>query len=151
MIKKTTTTIITGDGVNLERLKSDLLRHEGLWLLPYKDSVGKTTIGVGRNLEDVGINEEEASFLLQNDIVRASDQLLSYLPWVIEMPEAVQEVLINMCFNLGVSRLLHFKKALAAMKARDWGLAKVEMLDSRWATQVGKRAIELADRVASCL
>lgn len=128
-----------------EALRRLLIKHEDLKLKPYRDSVGKLTIGVGRNLDDVGISSEEAMFLLDTDIERTKESLDRSVPWWGQMNDARQIVLANMCFNLGIGRLLGFKKFLAAAKAGDYGTAAAEMLDSKWATQVGKRATELAE------
>ena len=69
------------------------------------------------------------------------------MSWASDQPEDIKRVLANMCFNLGITRLLKFKNFLAAMENNDWDKAAVEMLDSRWAIQVGPRAIRLKDRV----
>ncbi len=136
-----------------ERLKEMLIRHEGLRLKPYRDSVGKLTIGVGRNLDDVGISEEEALYLLENDIRRAEKIAVecasSHGVLFESLPEDAQLVLIDMAFNLGY-KLKGFKKMFSALKRRDFDEAAWEMLDSRWARQVGKRATELAEIMRSC-
>lgn len=126
-----------------ERLSKILVRHEGIRLKPYKDSVGKLTIGVGRNLEDVGISEDEAYYMLQNDIDVAIDRLNRIFPQWIELDDVRQEVLINMSFNLG-NKLAKFKRFLRAVKEGNYEQASYEMLNSKWATQVGRRAKELA-------
>jgi len=131
--------------LNLEVLKSQLVKHEGLRLKPYKDSVGKITIGVGRNLDDVGISEGEAMLLLDHDISNVFIDLDKFLPWWRSLSETRQLVLSDMCFNLGIVRLKRFRKALEAMEARAWYEAADEMLDSTWANQVGSRAITLAN------
>jgi lysozyme len=126
----------------------DLIKkHEGLRLRPYECTAGKLTIGYGRNLEDCGITEQEAMLLLQNDIMRVRAEVVKNFDWYDTMPNRIQSVLINMCFNLGISRLKGFRKFLAALEARDWITAAAEMMDSRWARQVGPRAIELRDIV----
>jgi lysozyme len=123
-----------------------LVKHEGLKLFPYKDTVNKVTIGIGRNLDDLGILEEEAYFLLKNDIERVKKELLDNLGDIYNtLPIDKRNVLINMCFNLGVVRLLTFKKMLTALGEKDYGRVSEEMLNSKWATQVGRRAIELAE------
>jgi len=121
-----------------------LIKHEGLRLKPYRDTVGKLTIGVGRNLDDVGITREEARFLLDNDIARADVELRRNFLWFPGRNKVRNAVLINMVFNLGISRFKRFKKLIAAIERRDWDRAGKEMLDSRWAQQVGGRAKELA-------
>jgi len=128
-------------------LSEDLERDEGLRLKPYADTVGKLTIGVGRNLDDVGISEVEARMMLQEDIRRATRGLDSRLPWWRSLCDERQDVLVNMAFNLGLSRLLGFKGTLAKMQAKDWAGAAAEMLDSAWAKQVGGRARRLSEQM----
>ena len=126
------------------RLREQLIRHEDLRLKPYRDSVGKLTIGVGRNLDDVGISREEALLLLDNDILRAQTAVIRELPWAVELDRQRFEVLVNMAYNLGIRGLLGFRKFLAELHDGHFEAAAKEMLDSRWAEQVGRRAQELA-------
>ena len=130
--------------MNTDRLKLILTRHEGLRLKLYKCTSGKLTIGIGRNLENVGISESEAIFLLENDIRRAYGGVKTIIPNFIILNDVRQEVLVNMCFNLGVNRLSKFKKMIKAIKVMDFEKASVEMLDSLWAKQVGRRSKELS-------
>ncbi len=81
-----------------------LQRHEGLRLRPYRDSTGKLTIGVGRNLDSVGLSEAEAYHLLDNDIDAAVNALTAVLPVFAALDDVRQEVLIDMCFNEGILR-----------------------------------------------
>jgi lysozyme len=128
-------------------LIEQLARDEGVRLRPYTDTVGKTTIGVGRNLDDVGISREEAMALLANDIKNASDRVEQEFPWASQLDEARHGALVNMCFNMGVGRLLGFHKFLAALEAGDFKTASTEMLQSQWAQQVGARAQRLAQQI----
>lgn len=130
--------------MNRTELREQLIIDEGLRLKPYKDSVGKLTIGVGRNLDDRGISMHEAMFLLDNDIEAVEDDLDQRLPWWRGLSDARQLVIANMCFNLGICRLLGFKNTLAAIKSGDYAAAADGMLASKWAGQVGKRAHRLA-------
>ncbi len=125
-------------------LKEQLIRHEGLRLKPYRCTAGKLTIGVGHNLDDVGISKEEAMILLDNDIQRAKDSLFAALPWVKALAEVRQAVLINMTFNLGITGLLGFKNTLRTIEGRDFKAAADGMRKSKWAEQVKGRAEELA-------
>ena len=125
-------------------LVEQLLADEGLRLKPYKDTVGKLTIGVGRNLDDRGISEVEAKYLLVNDIKIAEADLTRHAPWWWQMDEKRQKALVNMCFNLGWPRLSKFEKMLEALKDKDYDTAAAEALDSTWATQVGDRAKRIA-------
>lgn len=130
--------------MNLDLMKSELRADEGERLKPYKDTVGKLTIGVGRNLDDVGISEDESSYLLGNDIDRTMLALDGALPWWRQLNEVRQRVVVNMAFNMGIHGLLLFKQTLAAMQAGDYAHAADQMLNSTWATQVGLRAARLS-------
>jgi lysozyme len=133
--------------MNAQRLAEDLLRDEGLRLKPYRCTAGRLTIGVGRNLDDRGISESEALLLLDNDIKDCWGRLAAAQPWVLAAPEAVQEVLVNMCFNLGLAGLLAFRQTLALLQVGRHAEAAAEMLRSKWAAQVGARAERLAQRL----
>ena len=130
----------------MDRIKEQLVRHEGLRLKPYRCTAGKLTIGIGRNLDDCGISQSEAYVMLINDIMNCEKQLQAKIPDIYNgLDEVRKSVLLNMCFNLGISGLLGFKNTLAFIKARDWERAANNMLVSRWAKQVGRRAIELSE------
>ena len=128
----------------MRSLRDQLRFHEGVRLFPYEDTVGKITIGVGRNLDDRGLSVDEVNFLLDNDISLCESELDSLHPEWRTLTEPRRHVLIDMMFNLGRSRLLNFRKFWAALKAGDYGVAADEMLDSKWAEQVGERAQTLA-------
>jgi lysozyme len=117
--------------------------HEGIRLKPYKDTVGKLTIGIGRNLDDVGITKAEAYYMLQHDIAKV-DSKLEKLDWYSKLGRVRQKVIIDMAFNLGMGGLLSFKNMIKAIKLNDFPTAAAEMLDSKWAKQVGIRAKRLA-------
>ena len=130
----------------LERIKEQLLRHEDLRLKPYRCTAGKLTIGIGRNLDDCGISQTEAYVLLENDIQNCERQLLDEIPEIYNGLDEVRKlVLLNMCFNLGIGGLLGFNNTLAFIAAGDWERAANGMLASKWAKQVGRRAIELSE------
>ncbi len=127
-----------------ERLVAELRRDEGVERLPYVDTVGKMTIGVGRNLTDRGLSDDEIDYLLQNDIDLVIDDLNRALPWWVDLSPVRQRVLANMCFNLGISRLKKFAYTLSAMRRGDYASAAQGMRESLWARQVGARAERLA-------
>ena len=130
----------------LERIKEQLVRHEGLRLKPYRCTAGKLTIGIGRNLDDCGISQTEAYVLLENDIQNCEMQLVDEIPEIYNtLDEVRKSVLLNMCFNLGIGGLLEFNNTLAFIAAGDWERAANGMLASKWAKQVGRRAIELSE------
>ena len=124
----------------VQQLKID----EGTKLMPYRDSLGFLTIGTGRCIGKIGITEEEADYLLQNDINRCIDDLKAY-GWYTMQPADVQDALVNMRFNLGLAGLLRFKRMLNALSQRDYGTAASEALSSNWAKQVGQRAVRIAN------
>ena len=124
-------------------VKSQLMKHEGLELKPYKDTVGVLTIGYGRNLEK-GITEREASLLLANDIHQAMHDAAKFsaVAWN-QMNDARKAVVINMAFNLGYARLSKFVLFRAALAIGDWEKAARRMESSLWYKQVKGRAVEL--------
>jgi lysozyme len=135
------------DGERRVTLIEQLARDEGVRLKPYRDTVGKLTIGVGRNLDAEGISQAEAMILLANDIQRSAANLSAALPWTSALDDVRRGVLINMTFNLGIGGLLGFKRFLAAMESRDWLGAQMHMMESLWAVQVGDRAKRLATQL----
>lgn len=127
------------------QLREDLKRDEGLRLTPYADTMGKLTIGYGRNLTDRGIDATEAEILLADDIATVCAELDRELPWWPKCPDDVQRGLVNMCFNVGIHGLLGFKRMLSCLHAGDYLGASREALDSDWAKQVGERANRIAE------
>lgn len=137
--------------MDADTLIRELTRDEGLSLKPYRDSVGKMTIGVGRNLDDVGISPGEAEIMLRNDIARAQADLDRELPWWRGLDPVRQRVLVNMTFNMGIGSrgpkpcgLLSFSSTLELIHLGRYLEAAQHMLDSKWARQVGARAERLA-------
>ena len=151
---------------NREHFINKLIEHEGLVLEVYQDSLGIDTIGIGRNLEDRGISKEEldyldipnmevvyehgitekdARYLALNDIEIVEKELCKAHPCVEELDEVRQLVLMDMAFNMGVPRLKKFVKMWNAIHEGLFDIASTEMLDSRWADQVGRRAVILSN------
>lgn len=128
----------------MKNLRDLLIQHEAVVLLPYHDSRGKITIGVGRNLSDVGITREEAFYLLDNDIERVTGQCKAHFRWFQSLSEPRRAVVLSMCFNMGLGGLLTFKRFLAYMAEGRFDSAASEMQSSLWADQVGERATALA-------
>lgn len=146
-------------------LIDQLILHEGMELKVYQDHLGIDTIGVGRNLQDRGITDGELSFmnilrsdvyeqgiteanarfLLSNDIDIVEKELSDAHPCISTLNDVRCRVVLDMGFNLGVPRLCRFKKMWAAIHDENFDTAAIEMLDSRWASQVGKRAERLSD------
>ena len=131
----------------MSKLIETLRRHEGVKNTLYKCTSNKWTIGVGRNLEDVGLSEEEIDMLLLNDIKRTKELMDDYIPWHNDLDEVRQEALINFVFNVGIGTTMKFKNAMAALEEHDYDTAATEMLDSNWAKQVGSRAEEVTQMI----
>ena len=134
--------------MDMERLKRDITRREGLRLVVYDDHLGNPTIGVGRLLSR-GISETTAMQMLEEDIDIVLTELKQNLPWFNEMPEGVQEALVDLGFNLGVPRLLQFQLTLGFLQAHKFVDAAEELLRSRYATQVPNRANEIAELIGN--
>ena len=133
--------------MNIERITDQLITHEGYRKHPYLCTAGKTTIGVGRNISDVGITKEEAMYLLSNDIRLCTADLLKLFLEFDKLPENIKMVLIDMRFQLGPNRLRKFRKAIAAVRVGDWLEMIVQMKDSRWYKQTTNRANNLIGMV----
>jgi len=130
---------------NLEKM---LIKHEGLKLKPYRCPAGKLTIGVGRNIEDNGISESEALYLLRHDIKRCKSELNEIFKDFNDLPKEIQNVLVDMIFNLGKTRFLKFEKMIQAVKNEDYEEMVKQMKDSKWCKQVKSRCDELSKIVS---
>lgn len=115
-----------------------LKEHEGLRLKPYTDTVGKLTIGYGRNLTDVGISRDEAAAMFECDVERATFDALISFPWFKGLDETRQDVVVNLIFNMGIGGVRQFKLMISALERKDWQGAAFELFNSRWCHQVGK-------------
>jgi lysozyme len=134
---------------DITSLEDQLIDHEGLELKPYRCTAEKLTIGVGRNIEDRGITEDEARYLLKNDIKIVEDELLERKPEVAGLDSVRQRVLVDMGFNIGLPTLMKFQNMWAAIDEEDWEEASAQMMDSRWAKQVGRRAERLSQAMCT--
>jgi len=128
----------------LDICKVQLPIDEGVRAKPYKDAVGKLTVGVGRNLDDRGLMPDEITLLLKNDIAQADKDARILVPSFDSLSEPRKAVLVMMAFNLGVTRLSGFVNFLGAIADKEWREAESAMMDSKWALQVGQRAMRLA-------
>jgi lysozyme len=128
--------------VDIKIVTQLIVKHEAIKLFPYKDTVGKLTIGVGRNLDDNGISKKEALYLCMDDINTAILDLQEYLPYFNGLPANVQLVLIDMTFNMGIGNVLQFHNTLTYIKVGNYKAAADNMLNSLWARQVPARALE---------
>jgi lysozyme len=127
-------------------LLASIKQHEGLRLTPYEDPMGILTVGYGHNLEQ-DITRADAEVMLISDIQKAIKELdRAFKGWK-DHSETRQNVLIEMMFNMGATRLAGFRRFWFALSNKDYQTATQEMLDSKWASQVGQRARTLAARM----
>ncbi len=161
--------MVSLNSLSLEQL---LIRHEGIRYKPYLDSVGKLTIGVGRNLIDKWFSPEETELifatqqaskeemldylyqtglsqmqiltLLAHDIGEALSAAI-YFPWFVRLTKPRQNVIVSMIFNMGLKKVTQFENMIDAIALGDYEKASFEMLNSKWADQVGRRALELSE------
>ena len=143
--------------MNIDKLIQELILDEGYKYETYEDHLGFLTLGVGHLVLQsdsefklpIGtpVSEERIIECLNNDIDIVCNELDRNLNWWKKLDDNKQRVMVNMCFNLGCPRLSKFKKFLAAMEDNDFETAAKEMMDSKWATQVGLRAERLKQRV----
>lgn len=140
----------------IDNIVDQLKRDEGLKLIPYKDTSGLWTVGYGHKMkpgdglshpEYVEWGEPHAEHQLQADLQNVNLQLTKNLPWVWDLDVARRGVFQNMCFNMGINRLLGFVNTLALAEQGQYARASGEMLKSKWRDQVGDRAIRLADQM----
>lgn len=129
----------------METLKDRIKRHEGFRARPYADSLGKLTIGYGRCLTSNGIAEDEAEFMLDNDIEEAQMAVAQVFKWAYCLDTARQSVLVEMVFQLGVHGVLQFTKMLTALQGGNYLEASKQMLASEWHKQTSTRTEELAE------
>ena len=132
-----------------DKLRQQIRMHEGVEYKVYEDTEGIKTVGVGRNLEDRGLSDDEVDYLLSNDIDICVKELEQTFDWYDDLDDIRKRVLIDMMFNLGMPRLKGFVNMLKAIEAGAWKNAAVEMLDSKWAEQVGNRASRLSEMMES--
>ena len=143
--------------MNIDKLREELTFDEGCIDKIYLDHLNYPTFGIGHLIletdpehgQEVGtpVSEERIKECFEKDIQNVFEDLDRNMPWWRDLPSDLILVMANMSFNLGINRLMKFKNFLSAMQDNDWDKAAVEMLDSRWAIQVGPRAVRLKDRV----
>ena len=130
----------------MQNLIKMLRQHEGVRNTVYLDSLGIETIGVGRNLKEVGLSDDEIDYLLVNDVNRCKAEAKQF-DWYEELDTVRREAILNLLFNLGRPRFMGFKKAIAALGDHNYSLGADEFYDSRWRTQVGQRAEDICHMI----
>ena len=131
----------------MKELLESIKHHEGFVEHVYDDSLGIPTIGYGFAIKDLVLDEDIAEEILIRKLERLKRNANSRFKWLEDMPVAVQEVILNMCYQLGVTGVSKFRKAISAFQEGEWHEAADEMLDSLWARQTPNRATELSNIV----
>ena len=134
--------------MDLQRLLTSVKRHEGFRSEVYKDSLGYDTIGYGTTIKDLVLSEPMASILCEQELFRMALNAYQKFPWLVTADPVVQEVLIEMSYQLGITGVSKFKRALIHLTLEEYDKAADELLDSKWArSDSPQRALELSNRI----
>ena len=128
-------------------LIESIKQHEGYVGVVYKDSLGIDTIGYGFAIKDLELDRDICDIILKRKLKALEDRVNLKFSWYKYMPQEIKDVVMEMCYQLGVTGVSKFKKTLAYLQDKRWEEASVEMLDSLWAKQTPNRAKELSNRV----
>ena len=129
-------------------LIDEIKKHEGFSSTVYKCTAGYDTIGYGQRVKYLKVTEEQATEWLQEELQNLKYKLADKYEWFLPSPQEVQEIVINMNYQLGVTAFSKFKKTIFLLANGDYKAASTEMLDSKWArTDTPRRAKELSDRL----
>ena len=143
--------------MNIEALREQLKIDEGVKYEIYKDHLGYPTFGIGHLITEndpehgkpdgTEISEDRVNEIFETDVAKFVSEAKILFPDLDDLPDVAQQVIVNMAFNMGRPRLSKLKNFIAGVNDRDWTRAAEEMMDSRWATQVGDRAIRLRNQI----
>ena len=143
--------------MNIEALREQLKVDEGVKYEIYKDHLGYPTFGIGHLITEddpehgepngTEISEDRVNEVFESDVAKFVSEAKILFPDLDELPDVAQQVIVNMAFNMGRPRLSKFKNFIAGVNDRDWVRAAEEMMDSRWADQVGARATRLRNLI----
>ena len=128
-------------------LINSIKQHEGYVGVVYKDSLGIDTIGYGFAIKDLELDRDICDIILKRKLKALEDRVNLKFSWYKYMPQEIKDVVMEMCYQLGVTGVSKFKKTLAYLQDKRWEEASIEMLDSLWARQTPNRAKELSNRV----
>lgn len=131
--------------MNLDRLLTSIKKHEGYRAKTYKDTEGYDTIGYGFAIKDLALQQDIAHHILERKVSELIVNCFDSFPWMAESPSKVQEVVIEMCYQMGIRGVSKFVKTLNHLKSGNYEEAAKEMLDSRWAKQTPNRAKGLSE------
>ena len=128
-------------------LINSIKEHEGFVAIVYKDSLGIDTIGYGFAIKDLELDEDICSMILERKLENLICRVDNKFSWYKFMPQEIKDVVIEMCYQLGVGGFSKFKKTISYLQNKQWEDASIEMLDSLWARQTPNRAEELSYKV----
>ena len=129
------------------KLIDSIKQHEGYVGIVYKDSLGIDTIGYGFAIKDLELDEDICEIILERKLKDLQSRVDLKFNWYRYMPQEIKDIVMEMCYQLGITGFSKFKKTIAYLQNKQWNDAAVEMLDSLWAKQTPNRAKEMSDRV----
>lgn len=134
--------------MNLNRLLESIKKHESFSRTVYKDSLGFDTIGYGSAIKNLELDEDLAGIIMERKVMSLILECYDRFPWLSSQPSRIQEVVLNMTYQMGVTGFSKFRKTIAFLVKKDYKSASLEMLRSRWGrTQSPNRALELSEIV----
>jgi len=128
-------------------LIESIKKHEGYVGVVYKDSLNVDTIGYGFAIKDLELDRDICDIILERKIKDLHDRVKNKFKWYGYMPQEIKDVVMEMCYQLGVGGFSKFKKTISFLENKQFKDASEEMLDSLWAKQTPNRAKELSKRV----
>ena len=131
----------------MSNLIDSIKQHEGYVGIVYKDSLGIDTIGYGFAIKDLELDEDICEIILERKLKDLQSRVDLKFNWYRYMPQEIKDIVMEMCYQLGITGFSKFKKTIAYLQNKQWNDASVEMLDSLWAKQTPNRAKEMSDRV----
>ena len=129
------------------KLIDSIKQHEGYVGIVYKDSLGIDTIGYGFAIKDLELDVDICEEILKRKLDQLESSIRLKFGWFPFMPDEIKDVVMEMCYQLGVTGFSKFVKTITYLKDKDFKNASIEMLDSKWAKQTPNRAKELSNRV----
>ena len=124
---------------------NDIKRHEGFRSTVYQCTEGYDTIGYGFAVKDLVLDKGIADLILMQKLHKLLERILIAFPWFKDIDNVAKSVVVNMCYQLGLSGFSKFKKTIYLIETEQYEEASVEMLDSLWAKQTPCRAKELSE------
>ena len=126
-------------------LLDKIKEHEGFRSSVYQCTQGYDTIGYGFAIKDLELTEEIAEQILIQKLSKLESKVRKKFDWYIYLPQEGKDVIINLCYQLGINGFSKFKKTIYLLETEQYEEASVEMLDSLWANQTPRRAKELSE------